>query len=97
MSALLGLGRHEYDLADEQAEALPVTFDWAPGTPTTGLSGPPENYDPGEGDEFVIVSPPDLSCNAEDRIIEYLDANWERPADEPDPDWLRDERMDAAL
>lgn len=76
-----------------------VVFDWSPGREPRGMSGPPENYDPGEGEEFNIVSPPGLSAEHEEAVIEWLDANWERPVEDdgPDPDWVydmqRDERM----
>lgn len=97
LSVIYGLSEDDFSKRDDAAEVITVTFDWAPGTPPSGLSGPPENYDPGEGDEFVIVTPPQLSCDAEERLIEWLDANWERPADEPDPDWLREQERDDAL
>lgn len=46
-----------------------------------------EYYDPGDGDDFVIISSggtagPDLHANVEEAIIEWLNENWDRP--EPD-------------
>lgn len=68
-----------------------VEFEWTPGTPPSGFSGPPENYDPGSGDEFYILSPTEDADGARvEAIIEWLDENWERPDDEPDWDYLRD-------
>lgn len=73
---------------EDQSRDYPVTvdFEWREGTPASGLSGPPENYDPGEADEFVILS--DDFERQEEAIVEWLDANWERP--EPDHDYLRE-------
>lgn len=64
-----------------------VVFDWAPGNPPSGLSGPPENYDPGDGDDFVIITSgeiagDDLPDHIVEQLIEWLDENWDRP--EPD-------------
>lgn len=57
-----------------------VEFEWTAGTPPSGLNGPPENYDPGSGDEFYILSPTEDADGArEEAIIEWLDENWERP------------------
>lgn len=71
-----------------------VVFEWSPGSEPSGLSGPPENYDPGEGDEFNIVSSgsvagADLPDDVEERLVNWLDENWERPVDEP-PDYRDD-------
>lgn len=74
-----------------------VEFEYVPGTGPTGLSGPPENYDPGSDDEFYVVCPPELSADAEERVVEWLAEHWERPDDGPDPDWERDMRRDEAL
>ena len=83
----------DVDSSDHQP-LVDITFDWAPGTEPSGLSGPPENYDPGEGDEFVIVTPEGLGEEIEEAIINWLDENWERPVEPDDPDWLRDEKVD---
>jgi hypothetical protein len=82
---------------DERDACVTVTFEFRAGTPPSGLSGPPENYDPGSGDEFYVVNPAGLWVGAEDRIIEWLDANWERPDDQPDWDAIRDQRRDDEL
>lgn len=85
---------------------LIVTFDWAAGTAPSGISGPPENYDPGEADEFNITAAhydvaPGVSVlladREEEQVIEWLDANWERPDDGPDPDWVRDMQRDQRM
>lgn len=79
-------------------EDVAVEFEWRPGTPPSGLSGPPENYDPGEGDEFTIIAvEPFVADSHHDTLIEWLDDNWERPDDEPDPDDIRDQRRDDEL
>lgn len=67
-----------------------VAFEFRPGTPESGrFNGPPEDYDPGEPDEFVISSvsyairnsriPTALAPHEEEKVIEWLDENWERP------------------
>lgn len=33
---------------------LEVKFGWAPGREPSGMSGPPENYDPGDGPDIEI-------------------------------------------
>lgn len=86
---------------------LVVEFDWAPGTAPSGLSGPPEHYDPGDGDEIVITGcsydttpgiPVGLGPHEEERVVEWLDENWIRPEDDgPDPDYLRDTQRDDRL
>jgi hypothetical protein len=85
---------------------LIVQFEFRAGTPPSGLSGPPENYDPGEGDEFVIGRccydtapqiPVGLGEHEEERVIDWLNENWDRPYDGPDEDWLRDMRRDDEL
>jgi hypothetical protein len=60
-----------------------VEFEWSPGTMPSGLSGPPEYYDPGEPDEFDITSmdPDDSRYEA---VAEWLDQNWPRPVEEDD-------------
>lgn len=80
------------DPEDEERE-LEVTFDWVSGYPPAGLSGPPEDYDPGSGDEFYILSvayigphdvhiPYGFGQADDDKIIEWLDEHWERPEPE---------------
>ena len=96
LSAFAGLGEHEIDLTGHD-DGLPVTFDWSPGHEPSGMSGPPEHYDPGSPDEFVIVEPADMSLNADCAITEWLDSNWERPDDGPDPDDWRDRMIDDRL
>ena len=80
-----------FDPEDESREGppIPVEFEWTEGTPPSGISGPPENYDPGEGDYFNIVSH-DFDDATEERVIEWLDQHWQRP--EPDWDYLNDLR-----
>lgn len=81
------------DPEDQSPEGDPVEveFDWRQGTPESGrYSGPPEDYDPGEPDEFVIVSPP-LDEETEERVIEWLESYWERPTDS-DRDDVKDWR-----
>lgn len=94
------------DPEDQSRESdVTVVFEWSPGCPPSGLSGPPENYDPGEGEEFNIVSSgpvagADLPDAVEERLVEWLDENWTRPVEDdgPEPEWMRDlqadERMD---
>ena len=92
----------------DEDHMIEVEFDWTPGTPATGFSGPPENYDPGSDDEFEIVGaayklegdvcvPLGLAPHEEEAVVDYLYENWERPAEEPDPDWLRDQARDDRL
>jgi hypothetical protein len=84
---------------------LIVDFDWRAGSPPSGMSGPPENYDPGESDEFVITAvsydtapniPVGLAPHEEEKVIEWLDENWMRPTDY-DRDDIADMRRDEAL
>lgn len=75
---------------DESAlDEVEVTFNWTPGTEPSGMYGPPENYDPGEGDYFEILTPVGLSEGAEEAVVNWLFENWERPEpDYPEPvDW----------
>jgi hypothetical protein len=91
------------DPEDQSREdTVTVVFDYHPGCEPSGLSGPPENYDPGEGPEFVIetsgtMAGADLPDHVEEELVNWLLENWEAPADEPDPDWLRDQQLDDAL
>jgi hypothetical protein len=75
---------------------ITVAFEWTAGEAPSGLSGPPENYDPGSGDEFYLVGA-DLSDEQEERVIEWLDEHWERPDDQPDYDYIRDMKRDDEL
>lgn len=77
-------------LDPDNEDEIEVVFDWTPGTGPTGLSGPPENYDPGSDDEFIVISPTGLTDEQEERIVEHLDANWDRPVPDDEPDWSRD-------
>lgn len=36
-------------------EELEVEFNWHPGSPPSGLTGPPEHYDPGEGPDVELL------------------------------------------
>ncbi len=82
--------------AIDEGTTLAVMFDYAPGTAPSGLTGPPENYDPGSPEEFYVVHPKHLPGDVDDAISEWLDANWERPDDGPDPDFERSRRLDDA-
>ncbi len=99
-----GFGHIDPDLlARIPVDAMPdehtvtVTFDYRPGTPPSGLSGPPEGYDPGEGEEFYITGPIVLPAPVEAAIIDWLENNWDRPDDGPDPDYYRDMKLDDEL
>lgn len=90
---------------------LEVRFEWTPGTPEfIPPANRPEDYDPGSGDEFIIRSaayiidgkpmfPCGLSDTEEQRVIDWLDGEWERPdhaaakADYLYDQW-RDEQME---
>jgi hypothetical protein len=83
---------------------LIVTFDYSPGTPATGLSGPPENYDPGEGPMVEVVSTSydvgplcGLAAHEIEKVEEWLAENFEPPEDGPDADDLRDRAIDDRL
>lgn len=71
------------DPTDDGDGEIEVSFDWTPGSAPSGEFGPPENYDPGCGDEFYIVdvtgSPLGHGPAAADKIIAYLEENWDRP------------------
>lgn len=96
-------------VVDHESEegSLVVRFEWNPGTPETGRTGgPPEDYDPGSADEFVIRSasydtspgiPVYLSPVEDERVTDWLDENFERPDPGPDPDDERDRRRDEDL
>ncbi len=99
-----------FDDQDDGFGEVDVAFDWTPGSPATGMFGPPENYDPGSADEFYIVgavqilpngtTAPFMSCDEwDEKIAEYLEENWERPdfaAERADYEYdrMRDERME---
>jgi hypothetical protein len=65
-----------------------LRFDIDPGTPATGLSGPPENYDPGCGPAIskiaVFFEGNDVTAYVQniEAASEYACENWEAP--EPD-------------
>lgn len=94
------------DPTDDADRSLRIEFAWTPGQESTGMSGPPENYDPGSGDEFEIerasyvlkndsLVPCGLAEHEEEAVINWLDEHWPRPPAEPDdPDWARDEKED---
>lgn len=82
--------RLDPDDQSPEGEPVEVEFEWTAGRAPTGLSGPPENYDPGEADEFNIVSH-DLDEHDEERVLEWLDENWERPPEDDGYDWGRDD------
>ena len=73
---------------------LSVSFLWHPGTEPSGMSGPPENYDPGDGPEV------DIEQVEMDGVLQLLDeeqdealVNWiaenyfEVEDDWPEPDY----------
>ncbi len=68
-----------------------LRFDIDPGEPATGMSGPPENYDPGYGPEIakiaVFVGDEDVTAFIDiEAASEYACEHWEAP--EPDyPDY----------
>lgn len=78
---------------------LSVEFEYRAGSAPSGLSGPPEDYDPGEGPEIESLTatievhgekPTPVPLNEEDeqKVIDWLYENGEFPDDEPDePDW----------
>lgn len=82
------------DQDDDGDGELDVSFDWTPGQTASGMSGPPEDYDPGAADEFYIASvsykygdtlvAAKFSPEEEDQLSEWLAENWDRP--EPDYD-----------
>lgn len=85
---------------------LVVEFDFYRGTPASGMSGPPENYDPGEGPEFYVTAscyesapgiPVLLADHEVDKVTDWLLENWTPPDDGPDPDDWRDQRIDDRL
>jgi len=43
-------------VTDDDAVEIEVEFTLTGGSPASGMSGPPEFYDPGEGPEFCIES-----------------------------------------
>lgn len=99
-----------FDDRDDGDGEIDIAFDWTPGQAPSGLTGPPENYDPGSGDEFDLIgaaqvltngtTAPFMLCDEWDaKIIEYLSENWERPdfaAERADYDYdrYRDGKME---
>ena len=92
---------------DDGETEIEVEFSYSPGTAPSGLSGPPEHYDPGEGPEVAIErawlakeDPPGtheyvLLTEAERQRIEdeiAQDPQWDEDGG-PDPDDWRDQRM----
>jgi hypothetical protein len=77
---------------DEWVE-LEVTYEIHPGTPPSGLSGPPENYDPGSGEEVNITKatlngePYTLSDDDEEKLInKIIETHVFEPDDPPEDD-----------
>ena len=66
-----------FDDDDDGGGEVQVSFDWNAGSAPSGLTGPPENYDPGAGEEFYIVAvePP----QDDNKVIAWLEENWDRP------------------
>lgn len=56
-----------------------VEYRYHPGTPASGFSGPPENYDPGSGDEVIV----------DDASIKIYDAGISNGQPLELPQWLR--------
>lgn len=78
---------------------LEVKLMWAPGREPSGMSGPPENYDPGDGPEIEINEVRrqgddrplvDLTEDQLDAIAEWIVLNepieWHEADDWPEPD-----------
>ena len=75
-------------------DELEATFDFTPGQGPSGEYGPPENYDPGSGDEFEDLSftyrgaPYSVGPDDEGLVIIWLAKHWEPPEpDYPEPDY----------
>ncbi len=99
-----------FDDQDDGNGEIDIAFDWTPGQAPSGLTGPPENYDPGSGDEFDLLGasgvkwdgtsfPFMLCAEWEAKIVEYLNEEWERPdfaAERADYEYdrYRDEMME---
>lgn len=81
--------KHQYEtdltLLDQYDEdtlielRVTVEFSYTPGTPASGHMGPPENYDPGSGDETVV----------DDASIKIYDAGVKNGQPLELPQWLR--------
>lgn len=57
--------RHRRTFVRDDGETeVEVSFEFTPGTPESGVSGPPEHYDPGSGPEFSDVEAVLLSDRA---------------------------------
>lgn len=58
---------------------LEVDYDFTPGSPATGMSGPPENYDPGE------------ECTVDITSVEYEGVEIKHKLSEQDLEFIRNE------
>lgn len=64
--------------------SLEVEFGWCPGREPSGMSGPPENYDPGDGPEIEIrkvtregdETPLTLNEDQEEALAEWIACNF---------------------
>jgi hypothetical protein len=83
------IGQHP----DDGSTMVDVVFSWTPGlSPGARTMSNPMGTDDGAPDEFAVVSPCGLSCDQDDAVVEWLDANWERPVD-----YDRDDEQDAPI
>lgn len=88
------------DPTAEQDLELEVKLGWCPGREPSGMSGPPENYDPGWGPEIEIKevracggdAPIEITEEQEEAIAEWIACN--EPADWHEPDYPEDWRED---
>lgn len=88
----------EVPVREGDDETMTVEFSYYPGTEPSGMSGPPEFYDPGAGPEIDILSPNNMSVEEEERVVNYIFDNYIPPEDEgPDPDFYYDMRRDEGL
>lgn len=78
---------------DDDGE-LEVTFDFTPGQEPSGMYGPPEHYDPGCGDEFLVLTVKyrgmvyGLEPEDEALVDNWLAEHWEPDEpDYPEPDY----------
>ncbi len=88
------------DDKDDGSGEIEISFDYAPGSPPSGMTGPPEHYDPGSGEEFYVVDGGRRLTSAQnDAVVDWLEENWDRPDCEADLadyryEQQRDERCD---
>jgi hypothetical protein len=70
---------------------LECVVSFTPGTPESGRFGPPENYDPGSGDEFSLDSVKRVNADGTRVEASVLDSAWAQTWLEKNEEWIAEQ------